>query len=547
MAEPKDLRVGIDVGGTNTDAVVMDEQDRILARTKQATSRDVTSGMQSALSTLIEELGDDATRIGRVMLGTTHATNAILERRALGRVGVLRLGAPASLSLPPMASWPDDLRETVSAGHEILRGGHYIDGRRIAALDEAGIARFVESVRGTADAIAITSVFSPASNEDELRAAELVRESLGRDFPISMSHEIGSLGLVERESATILNAALFGVSSHVVRALDEVLFAATLEVETYFAQNDGTLMAMEFAEQFPILTIGSGPANSLRGAAYLSGQPDAIVVDVGGTSSDLGVLTGGFPRESAAAVEIGGVHTNFRMPDILAIALGGGTIVRGTPQEPVVGPQSVGYRVSTEAMVFGGSTPTLSDAGNAAGLVRFGNPQGIDDGIRDLLQAAIIRVGEMFEDAVDRVSLGRTELPLVAVGGGAYLVPEELAGVTEVLRPDNGDVANAVGAAIAWVSGRSDGIHAQGDDFKESLRASYEEAIQRAVAAGADPERVEVVEHVEIPLAYLTSPSVRVRVKAAGPLLAAASASPPARAGGGDQVQNPAGRVTTRR
>ncbi|MDO9352088.1 MAG: hydantoinase/oxoprolinase family protein [Solirubrobacteraceae bacterium] len=517
MPETRDLRIGIDVGGTNTDAVVMDESDRIVARTKQATTEDVTGGMQAALTAVLEQIGDDAARIGRVMLGTTHATNAILERRALGRVGVVRLGAPATMSLSPMESWPAELREVVSAGWTILRGGHYIDGRRISALDEEGIAAFARSLAGRADAIAITAVFSPASGKDELRAAEIVRGVLGDDFPVSLSHEISSLGIVERESATILNAALFGVAGHVVRALDDVLLGGDLDVETYFAQNDGTLMAVEFAEQFPILTIGSGPANSLRGAAYLSGESDAIVVDVGGTSSDLGVLIGGFPRESAAAVEIGGVRTNFRMPDILAIALGGGTIVSGTPEEPVVGPRSVGYRVSTEALAFGGSTPTLTDAGVLAGLARIGT-RPVDPSLDGLLTAAIDRVGDLFADAVDRVSLGRTTFPLVAVGGGAYLVPDSLPGVSAVLRPENGDVANAVGAAIAWVSGRSDGIHAQGSDFRESLQASYDEAIQRAVAAGADPDRVEIVEHVEIPLAYLTTPAVRVRVKAAGPL-----------------------------
>ena len=517
MPETKDLRVGIDVGGTNTDAVVMDEYDRIIARTKQATTEDVTGGMQAALTAVIREIGDDAARIGRVMLGTTHATNAILERRALGRVGVIRLGAPATLSLSPMESWPADLRETVCADWTILRGGHYIDGRRISALDEQGIADFAESLRGRADAIAVTGVFSPASGEDELRAAEIIREVLGRDYPISMSHEIGSLGIIERESATILNAALFGVAGQVIKALDDVLLGGDLDVETYFAQNDGTLMAVEFAEQFPILTIGSGPANSLRGAAYLSGERDAIVVDVGGTSSDLGVLVGGFPRESAAAVNIGGVRTNFRMPDILAIALGGGTIVSGTVDEPVIGPRSVGYRVSREALAFGGSTLTLTDAGVVTGLADIGT-HAVDPAAEELLVAAIRRVDEMFVDAVDRVSLGRTTLPLVAVGGGAYLVPDGLAGVSTVLRPENGDVANAVGAAIAWVSGRSDGIHAQGNDFRDSLQASYDEAIQRAISAGADPEHVEIVEHVEVPLAYLTTPAVRVRVKAAGPL-----------------------------
>ena len=95
----------------------------------------------------------------------------------------------------------------------------------------------------------------------------------------------------------------------------------------YFAQNDGTLMALDYAVGYPVLTIGSGPANSMRGAAYLTGRGDAIVADVGGTSTDVGVLVNGFPRESSAAVEIGGVRTNFRMPDLVAIALGGGTVV----------------------------------------------------------------------------------------------------------------------------------------------------------------------------------------------------------------------------
>jgi N-methylhydantoinase A/oxoprolinase/acetone carboxylase beta subunit len=205
------------------------------------------------------------------------------------------------------------------------------------------------------------------------------------------------------------------------------------------------------------------------------------------------------------------------MPDILAIALGGGSIVAGDDRKPTIGPQSVGYRVSDEALVFGGSTPTLTDAGVAAGLARIGTHP-VPEASRPVLEAAIRGIGEMFEDAVDRVALGRKTLPLVAVGGGAYLVPDDIAGATRVIRPPHADVANAVGAAIAWVSGRSDGVHTHGDDFQGSLQASYDEAVGRAIAAGADPERVEIVEHVEVPLAYLTTPAVRVRVKAAGPL-----------------------------
>ena len=152
------------------------------------------------------------------MLGTTHATNAILERRALGRVAAIRLGAPASLSLEPMESWPDDLRDAVCVGACILEGGHYVDGQRISPLDEDGIRKFLLSVANTVDAIAITSIFGPTSPQDEERAREIVSEVLGEKMAVTLSHEIGSLGLLERENATILNAALFGVIGQVIGA-----------------------------------------------------------------------------------------------------------------------------------------------------------------------------------------------------------------------------------------------------------------------------------------------------------------------------------------
>src|SRR5213080_5267624 len=102
-------------------------------------------------------------------------------------------------------------------------------------------------------------------------------------------------------------------------------------------------MALDYAVRHPVLTIGSGPANSIRGAAFLTGSSDALVADVGGTSTDVGVLVNGFPRESSQGVEIGGIRTNFRMPDLVTIALGGGTVVTSGPEGARIGPRSVGY------------------------------------------------------------------------------------------------------------------------------------------------------------------------------------------------------------
>ncbi|MEV7967666.1 hydantoinase/oxoprolinase family protein [Sphaerisporangium sp. NPDC088356] len=507
------LRIGIDVGGTNTDAAVLDEADRIVARAKRPTSADITGGLRAALAAVLDELGDRSGEVSRVMLGTTHATNAILERRSLGRVAVIRLGAPATTSIPPLSDWPADLRRAVAAGAVIVRGGYFVDGRPIAPLDTDAVRRFLNEPRDgvPVEAVAVTGVFSPASADQEKRVAEIVLAELGQDIAISLSHEIGSLGLLERENATVLNAALYGVARDVTGGLRQALDERGLAVETFFAQNDGTLMAVDYAARYPVLTIGSGPANSLRGAAFLSGVSDAIVADVGGTSTDLGVLAGGFPRESAAAVEIGGVTTNFRMPDILSVALGGGTVVGEG-----LGPRSVGYRITEEALAFGGPTPTMTDAAIAAGRGTVGTHS---VAASERLSRAVRLADEMVFDAVDRIALGKADRPLIAVGGGSFILPASVPGVSEVIRPADAAVANAVGAAIALASGRFETIAPAGAGRAAAVERAKEEVAARAVAAGADSGRVEIVELTEVPLSYLPEPAVRVHVKAAGPLI----------------------------
>jgi len=512
--QSNDLRIGIDVGGTNTDAVVLNAQDHVVAWTKQPTTDDVTGGMRAALAAVLEGI-DDPSRVGRVMLGTTAATNAIVERRRLGKVAVIRIGAPATTAVPPLTAWPDDLREAISAGELLARGGYLIDGRRIAPTDIDEIRRFLESVAGKADAVAITGVFSPVVHDEERKVGDLVREVLGDSVALSLSHEIGQIGLLERENSTVLNAALHGVARDVTGALSQVLSERGMQPATFFAQNDGTLMAMEYASRYPVLTIGSGPANSIRGAAVLSGVEDAIVADVGGTTTDFGVLIKGLPRESTAPVRIGGVATNFRMPDVISIGLGGGTLVSEDGER--VGPQSVGHRLGASALIFGGSVPTLSDAGVHAGRASFGSsPIGVDYAER--LARGLAVADAMFGDAVDVMSLGKAERPLVVVGGGAFLVPDSVPGASAVIRPDHADVANAVGAAIALASGRWDAIVPDGLGRRDAIERACDMAKQRAVQAGADPNAVEIVELVEIPLSYLSEPAIRVNVKAAGPL-----------------------------
>ncbi|WP_432542861.1 hydantoinase/oxoprolinase N-terminal domain-containing protein [Kineococcus sp. SYSU DK002] len=511
----RDLSIGVDVGGTNTDAVVIDADGAVLARTKQATTDDVTGGIRAGIASVLAAVGEDRSRVSRVMLGTTHATNAIVGRQQLDRVAALRLGAPAATEYPPLLGWPQDLSRLVLAGSAMVRGGHMVDGTPIAPLDRDAVLRFLDEV-GEFDAVAITGIFSPSSPDQEFEVAELVRRHRGPDTRVFLSQDIGPTGLLERENATILNAALHSVARSVTQALVTVVAEEGLDAQTFFAQNDGTLMSLDHTAQYPVLTIGSGPANSIRGAAFLSGTQDAVVVDVGGTTSDLGVLVKGFPRESTLPREIGGVRTNFRMPDVLSLGVGGGTVV--DPATGAVGPGSVGYRISREGLSFGGSTPTLTDAAVLAGAAVGGlslppQPPSVQQALREGLELARTRLA----DAVERLSFGRTDVPLVVVGGGAFLVPDHLPGLGPVVRPDHGDVANAVGAAISLAGGRADRIAAL-EDRDRAVEDAAEAATAKAIQAGADPLAVTVVDVLETPVTYTDRPTVRVSVKAAGPL-----------------------------
>src|SRR5262249_10501427 len=151
-----------------------------------------------------------------------------------------------------------------------VNGGIEFDGRELSPLDTDAIARFLGKVGDNADGVAITSVFAPVSPRHELEAAEVVKRELGI-VHTSLSHEVGSIGLLERENATIPNGALAGVARGVARAMRDALTAHGLHPVTLFAQNDGTLMGLDQALHYPVLTIGSGPANSVRGAAFLTG------------------------------------------------------------------------------------------------------------------------------------------------------------------------------------------------------------------------------------------------------------------------------------
>ncbi|MCY3979886.1 MAG: hydantoinase/oxoprolinase family protein, partial [Chloroflexi bacterium] len=329
------MRIGVDVGGTNTDAVLMDGST-VVSSTKTPTTANVSEGIAKALRAVIEDSGIDRAAIDGVMIGTTHFTNAVVERKHLTPTACIRLGLPATVCLPPMVDWPDDLREMVGGNAHLAHGGHEFDGREISEFQPAEVRAIAEKIRDAGmDAIAISSVFSPVNATFEEQSAEIVR-SVIPDANITLSSEIGRIGLLERENAAIMNSCLRQLAARTVDGFKAALDELRITAPFYISQNDGTLMNADFAKEYPVLTFASGPTNSMRGAAFLSGLRDAIVVDVGGTTTDIGVLQHGFPRVAALAVDIGGVRTNFRMPDTYSIGLGGGSLV--TPHPPAPSP-----------------------------------------------------------------------------------------------------------------------------------------------------------------------------------------------------------------
>ena len=509
-------RIGIDVGGTNTDAVILDDRLAVVASVKRPTTRDTGLGVADAIDAVLAASGIDPALVAHAMLGTTHCTNAIVERRGLGRVGVLRLGAPATTAVPPLEGWPDDLRSAIGDHVHLLPGGFEVDGRVLAPLDEQSVRDACAAMRGEIDAVAVVGVFSPIDESQEERVAKIVAEELA--VPVSRSARIGTLGLLERENATVLNAALMQTLTRMAEGFVAALRHRGIPATPYFGQNDGTLMQLEYALEFPVLTIGCGPTNSIRGAAHLSGATDALVVDIGGTTTDIGVLVDGFPRQSAHAVEIGGIRTNFRMPDVLSVGLGGGTIIRQVGDAVTVGPDSVGYRLPEEGLAFGGSTLTATDIALAVGDAAI-DGLAVPEIETQLSSEAWAAMRGILEDSIDRMKPNAEPVPVILVGGGGIIAPAELDGVAALIRPDHFGAANAVGAALGEVAGQIEKIYrAAPADRRASRDDAAAEATERARLAGAEPSTIEVVAVEELPVAYSDGTAVLIRARAVGRL-----------------------------
>ena len=507
--------IGIDVGGTNTDAVVVDKSARnarVLSAAKTLTTADITSGVKEAIRLALLKLEDqfEELAVQQVNIGTTHFINAVIEGKRLDKVSVIRLCGTASKRLPPFSDFSEELAEKIKGSVFLVNGGYQFDGKEITDLDETELLAVLDKLKEHGDRrIVVSGIFSPVRADQENQVVELI----GKHYPeasVTASKSIGRLGLLERENAAILNECIKSLCEEAINGFRKSLLELGLTCPMYLTQNDGTILSEEMALKFPVHTFASGATNSMRGAAFLSGLQDALVVDIGGTSTDVGVLIKSFPRHAASEVSIGGIRTNFRMPDVISIGLGGGSYVRQDGDKVRVGPQSAGYNILNESYVFANTddvsdrSVTATDITVASGIAQVGDKQRVESISRDIVQEAVGVIHEKVTECIDRMRFNERDLPLILVGGGSVIVnlKHTFAGVSSLIKPEYFDVANAVGAALSQISANVDQTvdlekFVQKSDISASDSARQEllkDARDRAIAESVDKAEKEVIE-----------------------------------------------------
>ena len=300
-------RIGVDVGGTNTDSVILDTRaftssNRGVVALKKTltTSPNVTDGIETAVRSVLEQSGVPTDQVSCLTIGTTHFINAIVETdaRRLSKVAIIRLSKSFTQEVPPFSDFPSALAKIMNGHYAYVNGGLNIDGSQEAPVDEAQVIEQCAIIKEKGlDAVVISGVFSPI--DEHFHQEYRVRDIILRQLPgidVVCSADVSQIGFMERENASILNASILKFARRTIHGFRAAMERLNLKCALYLTQNDGTLIDAPSAAKLPIRTFSSGPTNSMRGAAFLGlssqqkeapeHQTSTIVVDIGGTTSE---------------------------------------------------------------------------------------------------------------------------------------------------------------------------------------------------------------------------------------------------------------------
>ena len=315
------LFLGIDTGGTYTDAVLYSESEGVLASAKSLTTRhDLAIGVSGAVETVLAEIGAAVGRIRLVSLSTTLATNALVEGQG-GRAGLVMIGfGPQDLAR-------DGLAEALGSDPVIyLPGGHNVHGNE-TPLDITPLERQLEDFSEQVSAVAIAGYFAVRNPAHEIAVRDLIRHRTS--LPVTCSHDLSSrLGGPRRALTTLLNARLISMVARLIDATSGYLENRGIKAPLMVVRGDGALISAAEALMRPIETILSGPAASLVGARHLTGLENAVVSDIGGTTTDVAVLEGGHPRLDSEGATVGRYRTMVEAVAMHTFGLGGDSELR---------------------------------------------------------------------------------------------------------------------------------------------------------------------------------------------------------------------------
>jgi N-methylhydantoinase A/oxoprolinase/acetone carboxylase beta subunit len=311
------LLLGVDTGGTYTDAVLIRDEEHVIASAKALTTRhDLAIGVGGAVRAVLEQANVDAADVSMASLSTTLATNALVEGQG-GRVALIYIG----------------FREKDLDGHGlkdalkgdpfiVLDGGHHHDGSEACSLDEVALISFLETNKSEVSGFAVASQFATRNPAHELRTLELVTQITGK--PVSASHQLSAkLNGPKRALTAVLNARLIGMIDRLIGRAEEVLQEIGIAAPMMVVRGDGALISSNQARERPIETILSGPAASIVGARWMTGADHALVSDIGGTTTDIALLRDGRPAIDPGGARVGPYRTMVEAVAMRTHGLGG--------------------------------------------------------------------------------------------------------------------------------------------------------------------------------------------------------------------------------
>ncbi len=476
------LLLGIDTGGTYTDAVLFDEArtpDPVVAKAKALTTRDdLTIGIDGAIAAVLAKSGENPADIALCSISTTLATNALVEgvRRRIGLIfagfdeaDLHRSGLAEALGTDPVIA---------------IAGGFRATGEPRAPLDLEALADRVDAIKDGVEAFAVVTIFGGRNPAHEIAIRDMIRARC--DLPITCGHDLsGELDGPRNALTCVLNARLIGTISSLIASTQGALTARGIDVPLMIVRGDGSLVSAEFARERPIETILSGPAASLVGAAHLSGVKDAVISDIGGTTTDIAILRDGRPMLSETGATVGGHRTMISAVAMTTFGLGGDSEV-GVDEKAFHAALTLGPRKLTPISLFALDHPALVEktlaaqarnprAGEADARFAIPTPLARPDGLRKIDHAVLDRIGAA---PVSLDALALTRLETIALGGLVSLGLVRIAGFTP------SDAAHVLGLHDAWHSPTARdaaALLARRKDRKGNALASDGEGLARMV------------------------------------------------------------------